>query len=102
MQRHFTSVPGAHHDQAFKYPTKEPPTPCPQQLPGRRPPNIPNENARSSASAAHWSLNKRVIGYCVKEGSGKIHSEGTIGATRLDPGPRQYENTEVSGGFRKK
>jgi transposase len=29
-------------------------------------------------------VHKRMISYCVKEGSGKIHSEGSIPATRLD------------------
>jgi len=29
-------------------------------------------------------VHKRMISYCVKESSGKIHSEGSIPATRLD------------------
>ena len=29
-------------------------------------------------------VHKRTISYCVKDGSGAIHSEGTIPATRLD------------------
>ena len=29
-------------------------------------------------------VHKRMISYCVKEGSGKIHAEGSIPATRLD------------------
>jgi predicted NBD/HSP70 family sugar kinase len=29
-------------------------------------------------------VHKRTISYCVKDGSGKIHAEGTIPATRFD------------------
>ena len=29
-------------------------------------------------------VHKRIISYCVKEGSGKVHAAGTIPATRLD------------------
>ena len=29
-------------------------------------------------------VHKRTISYCVKDGSGAIHSEGTLPATRLD------------------
>jgi len=29
-------------------------------------------------------VRKRTISYCVKDGSGKIHAEGTIPATRFD------------------
>jgi transposase len=29
-------------------------------------------------------VHKRMISYCVKDGSGAIHAEGTIAATRLD------------------
>jgi hypothetical protein len=29
-------------------------------------------------------VHKRTIGYCVKDGSGKIHAEGSISDTRLD------------------
>ncbi len=29
-------------------------------------------------------VHKRMISYCVKDGSGTIHAEGTIAATRFD------------------
>jgi transposase len=29
-------------------------------------------------------VHKRIISFCVKEGSGKLHSEGKIPATRFD------------------
>jgi transposase len=29
-------------------------------------------------------VHKRTISYCVKDGSGTIHAEGTIAATRFD------------------
>ena len=29
-------------------------------------------------------VHKKTISYCVKDGSGRIHAEGTIPATRLD------------------
>jgi hypothetical protein len=32
-------------------------------------------------------VHKRKISYCVKDGSGKIHTEGSISATRLDLDP---------------
>jgi transposase len=31
-------------------------------------------------------VHKKTISYCVKDGSGRIHAEGTIAATRLDRG----------------
>ncbi len=29
-------------------------------------------------------FNKKTVSYCVKDGSGQIHAEGTIPSTRLD------------------
>jgi hypothetical protein len=42
------------------------------------------------------NIHKKTISYCVKDGSGRIQSEGTISATRTDGG-RPFRSLQAEG-----
>ena len=43
-------------------------------------------------------IHKRTISCCVKDGSGTIHAEGTIPATRFEPGPLDEDTAAAADG----